>query len=686
MSEKTLAIRLRMYADGVKSAVSGTIADMGRLGRSLNQAGQGMRRVGRAALIGATIPIVGLGIASVSAATEAEEISNKYGVVFSQVSRDADAMAQNLRDNYGLAKSSAQDMLSGTGDLLSGFGFAQEASLDLSSQVQTLSVDLASFTNYEGGAKGASEALTKALLGERESVKSLGITILEEDVKAQVAVNRAAGRVYATERQAKAYATLDIAMRQSKNAIGDWARSADSKANRMRVLMARTRELRESIGVMISDTLRLADVYGWVAGRVEALTGWIDKMSPGMRKTVVVMAAMAAAAGPVLIVLGGLVSGVGLAMSGFAAMPALFGFIGAALPVVLAVTAAVAGVGFALVQIIGRGDTFKERMVDAFSKTLDAGKRTLGWLKDTWDEYGSIVIQTAQLTWIEIDSAFQQYWRAGEVFLFNMVAGFKNLRENFGTLLDWFGKNWFELFRNMPKIAKNAIALIRSEFTGDDSGTLAGMQKALLNRGTRELAALDAAKASGQIGTDAYRAATEQLRQRMAAERRRLKDEYGQGGLLGGTGIKGPEITQVAEYRSWTNESLEIDRDRLRRREEVLKGSAQKAGEAAISAVDKTAKSAAKTAGEETAKAINGVRFAGAALLGSREAYSARMEHQYRASGSVTVRGAGESVTTTSGSPEDRDRKTIIGHLGDIARAVERMDISMDGNVVLGIV
>ena len=135
----------------------------------------------------------------ISAASDAEETRNKFDVVFRDISDDAEAAAKNLSDNFGLSSTAAKSLLADTGDLLTGFGFTQESALDLSDQVNQLAVDLASFTNFSGGAEGASQALTKALLGERESVKALGISILDADVKAKVLENTQAGLTFDRE-------------------------------------------------------------------------------------------------------------------------------------------------------------------------------------------------------------------------------------------------------------------------------------------------------------------------------------------------------------------------------------------------------------------------------------------------------------------------------------------------------
>ena len=190
----------------------------------------------------AGVVIKGLSVL-VRKASDAQETFSKFNTVFKSVKKEADSVADSFKRNFGLSSVAAKKLLSDTGDLLSGFGFTGKAALDLSKQVNELAVDLASFTNFAGGAEGASAALTKALLGERESVKSLGISILESDVKAKILLLTQQGLTFETNRQAKAYATLIIAQEQSKNAIGDFARTSQDFANQVRILKSRFDDL-----------------------------------------------------------------------------------------------------------------------------------------------------------------------------------------------------------------------------------------------------------------------------------------------------------------------------------------------------------------------------------------------------------------------------------------------------------
>jgi len=190
---------------------------------------------------------VGIGKA-IDLASDFEETASKFGVVFDDVSEKSEQVAKDLQKNFGLSGKAAKKLLGDTGDLLTGFGFAGDEALGMSEQVNKLAVDLASFTNATGGAEAVSQALTKALLGERESLKTYGIAILEADVNARVLKNGMGELTGEALRQAKAQATLELAMEQSKNAIGDFERTESSFANQTRIAKARIEDLGVELG------------------------------------------------------------------------------------------------------------------------------------------------------------------------------------------------------------------------------------------------------------------------------------------------------------------------------------------------------------------------------------------------------------------------------------------------------
>lgn len=228
----------------VKKEITGTKSSFGDLFKSMK-----LGWIGAAAAAGKAFQSIKQYITnSIKSAINYAETVQKFNVTFRDVRSEANKMARELRNSFGLSNQEAKELLSSTGDLLTGFGLTGKEALDLSSAVQKLAVDTASFSNIEGGAKRASEALTKALLGERESVKALGIVISEKAIQERLALKNQDKLTGNALLQAKAYATLEIATEQSKNAIGDFARSQDSAANILRTINARFHDIAVTVG------------------------------------------------------------------------------------------------------------------------------------------------------------------------------------------------------------------------------------------------------------------------------------------------------------------------------------------------------------------------------------------------------------------------------------------------------
>ena len=192
---------------------------------------------------------------SIAAASAAQEVHGKYSVVFQEVEASSRKMADALANDFDIASSSAEELLGNTGDLLTGFGLAAEEALTLSDQTNRLAIDLASFSNAAGGAEAVSKALTSAYSGEREALKTYGIVMTDAMVQARMLEQTQQGLNFESEQQAKIYATLAIAQEQSKNAIGDYARTAESAANVQRTLSEQIKQSKEIYGSYVLEGL-----------------------------------------------------------------------------------------------------------------------------------------------------------------------------------------------------------------------------------------------------------------------------------------------------------------------------------------------------------------------------------------------------------------------------------------------
>ena len=297
MAQKTLSVKLSLNDKQFQSALRKSTRSIQRFSKKMQNFGQTMTR-------NITLPVVGLGAAAVKMASDFEETQSKFNTVFRDISDNAQTASKELSDSFGLSSRASMQLLSDTGDLLTGFGFTQEEALKLSSEVNKLAVDLASFTNVEGGAEAASKALTKALLGERESIKQLGIAITEADLKSFAAeqglIFKELGRVE------KATLTYQLALQQSQNAVGDFARTSGDFANQLRILQGELEDVAVELGVEI---LPLAKD---LVSSLRDLAKFTSKFSSEQRTAALQVAGFAAVLGPIITVAGKLVTAFGV--------------------------------------------------------------------------------------------------------------------------------------------------------------------------------------------------------------------------------------------------------------------------------------------------------------------------------------------------------------------------------------
>ena len=292
MAGKTLSFFLKLNDKQFQSGLRKNIQRLDKFGKKMKRTGQSLSQ-------NLTLPLAALGVTSIKLASDFQETQSKFNTVFRDIQAQASKTAKTLQRDFGLSSKASKQLLGDTGDLLTGFGFTQEEALKLSSDVNKLAVDLASFTNVEGGAATASKALTKALLGERESVKQLGIAITEADLKAFA---KEQGLVFKElDRVAKATLTFELAARQSSNAIGDYERTSGSFANQTRRLMADLENLGVEIGqVLLPIAQKGIDFF-------KKLVNGFRNLSPEAKENTVVFGILAGALGPLLMVVGGLI-------------------------------------------------------------------------------------------------------------------------------------------------------------------------------------------------------------------------------------------------------------------------------------------------------------------------------------------------------------------------------------------
>jgi len=283
--------------------ISAFQAGMGKLEGQLKNVGASLKNVGRQMSLAVTLPIAGVGAAAIKAASDVEEMESKFNTVFStvggKVRKDLDAFAKATgRSRFALA-----GMASELGDIIKPMGFTESQAGDMSTTLTKLAVDLGSFNNMP-----MDEALTRlrgALIGAHENVATFGVIINENTLKQELARMGMDKLTGSAKEQAKVQARMNLIMAQTTDAQGDAVDTAGSFANNLEGLKNALYDLGVTLGqVVLPHANKLVD-------RLREMVAYVQNLNPDIQRLGIIIAGVAAAAGPLVFALGGITSSFG---------------------------------------------------------------------------------------------------------------------------------------------------------------------------------------------------------------------------------------------------------------------------------------------------------------------------------------------------------------------------------------
>lgn len=200
-------------------------------------------------MIGITVTLGGIikfGKDSVQAASDVEQMEQKFDTVFDNLRSEADSWAGNFAAAIGRSKNTIKTYLADQQNLFVGFGMAREEAMKMSEQLTESAIDIASFANLNED--NAINAMTKAVMGESEAAKTLGAVLNDSTRAAAMAELGYSGTYESLDQLAKMQVNYTAIMQQSKDAIGDAARSMGSFESNNRAFQAQIKDIKENVG------------------------------------------------------------------------------------------------------------------------------------------------------------------------------------------------------------------------------------------------------------------------------------------------------------------------------------------------------------------------------------------------------------------------------------------------------
>ena len=206
----------------------------------------------------------------VEAASNVEEMENKFNTVFDNMADEVDKWAEEFANSVGRNLNTIKSYLADQQNLLVGFGMTREEGAKLSEEMTSLALDIASFSNQDEDV--AVNAMTKAVMGESEAAKTLG-AVLNDTTRAETMQALGMQGTYQSLSQLeKMQVNYQAILRQSPDAIGDCVRSMGSYESSTRQLKAAQEEFKEFVGGQLLPVMSV--FVQWVTKGVKAATSF----------------------------------------------------------------------------------------------------------------------------------------------------------------------------------------------------------------------------------------------------------------------------------------------------------------------------------------------------------------------------------------------------------------------------
>ena len=421
--------------------------------QKLSSIGNSFVSIGKRASI-LSVALVGVGAKAFSMAADFEDALGATGQIFKDNSDTVAEWANNLDTSYGIAKKEALSYSNLMGSMLINIGkLTEDQATKQSAKLIELAGDLTAM--YGGTTQDAVRALTGALKGNNTMLDNYGMAVNEALIKAKALELGLISGTSEMSLQAKQAATLALIWEQTGAAQGQAAREADGASGAMRAFRTEVSNLSTELGEV------LLPIITPIISKLTDFVGSLRALSPEMQSTIVAVAGVTAAVGPLLLVIGQVLKTLPILK---AALVALTGPVGLVVGAIVAATA----------LIIANWDKLKV-----------ASKNVVDAIISDWD-YMSDHFKTVSAS-------------IGKVIRGDFAGWWDDVKKTFDTNIEYLKTKWQQLkgiFKDDLKINIDQTALEEALKVNELTGSAGAAKKAVddLNKSlgdTAEIAELD---------------------------------------------------------------------------------------------------------------------------------------------------------------------------------------------------
>ena len=217
---------------------------------------------------------------SINIASDLTEVQNVVDVTFGKYKSMVEDMAKTSITDFGMSELTVKQISSRFQAMGSAMGFAQGKMADMSISITKLAADMASFYNVEQ--KDVAKDLESVFTGETRPMRTYGVDLTNATLKEWAMKQGMDANIESMGQMEKTMLRYQYVMANTGAAQGDFLRTQDSFANRVRILKQSLEQLSIVLGQTFINALKPLVKYLNVA--VQAITQFAQMVSDALGK------------------------------------------------------------------------------------------------------------------------------------------------------------------------------------------------------------------------------------------------------------------------------------------------------------------------------------------------------------------------------------------------------------------
>jgi tape measure domain-containing protein len=349
--------------------VSNLDRELGKVEKSLSKFGNSMKNIGTNLTQSLTVPIIGLGIASVKAFSDMEKLEKGLTAIMGSSELAKDEIVK-LREVAKLPGLGLKEAVQGSINLQAVGLSAEEAKSTLMGFGTALAAVGKGKVELEAIQYQLTQMISKnKLLAEDYKVIQSNLPLMAEGMRAAFGTSNI-DAIRETGISAKDF-TLQLSnalslLPQTQNVTGGLANSFENLSDNIFISL-------NELGKTINETLKLEEVFTKISDKIQMMVDKFKALSPAQQENIVKFALFAAAIGPIILVVGQLATSISSIIALTRTLMTLF-----------SIAASATGIGALTLAVVGLGVAYYntnegQKTINQTGSTL---LKTFGYLKD----------------------------------------------------------------------------------------------------------------------------------------------------------------------------------------------------------------------------------------------------------------------------------------------------------------